>query len=194
MWAKDRLVYYSSPFRLLKSTNQFNIRKSHSVEQIGKCKLSHQSLQHLCCTREYYQYFYFKMESLMEAKVKASHTVVSNSLLAHGLWLDRLLCPWNPPGKSTGVGCHFRLQGIFWPQYWTRVSCITGRFFTNWTTREAHWRRLNVLLKVTWSSSHLGAFGGQRFILFILQPRVWLHLPHTEKVHNISDWLREGAP
>ena len=25
----------------------------------------------------------------------------------------RLLCPWNFPGKNTGVGCHFLLQGIF---------------------------------------------------------------------------------
>ena len=25
----------------------------------------------------------------------------------------RLLCPWNFPGKDTGVGCHFLLQGIF---------------------------------------------------------------------------------
>ena len=24
-----------------------------------------------------------------------------------------LLCPWNSPGKNTGVGCHFLLQGIF---------------------------------------------------------------------------------
>ena len=24
-----------------------------------------------------------------------------------------LLCPWNSPGKNTGVGSHFRLQGIF---------------------------------------------------------------------------------
>ena len=24
-----------------------------------------------------------------------------------------LLCPWNFPGKSTGVRCHFQLQGIF---------------------------------------------------------------------------------
>ena len=24
-----------------------------------------------------------------------------------------LLCPWDFPGKSTGVGCHFLLQGIF---------------------------------------------------------------------------------
>ena len=27
---------------------------------------------------------------------------------AHGL-----LCPWDSPGKNTGVGCHFLLQGIF---------------------------------------------------------------------------------
>ena len=25
----------------------------------------------------------------------------------------RLLCPWNLPGKNTGVGCHFLLHGIF---------------------------------------------------------------------------------
>ena len=25
----------------------------------------------------------------------------------------RLLYPWNSPGKNTGVGCHFLLQGIF---------------------------------------------------------------------------------
>ena len=25
----------------------------------------------------------------------------------------RLLCPRNPPGKNTGVGCHFPFQGIF---------------------------------------------------------------------------------
>ena len=27
--------------------------------------------------------------------------------------LSRLLCPWNFPGKNTGVGCCFLLQGIF---------------------------------------------------------------------------------
>ena len=27
-----------------------------------------------------------------------------------------LLCPWNFPGKNTGVGCHFLLQGIFLTQ------------------------------------------------------------------------------
>ena len=25
----------------------------------------------------------------------------------------QILCPWDSPGKNTGVGCHFLLQGIF---------------------------------------------------------------------------------
>ena len=39
-----------------------------------------------------------------------------NSLWPHGLQPARLFCPWNVPGKNTGVGCHFLLQGIFWTQ------------------------------------------------------------------------------
>ena len=31
----------------------------------------------------------------------------------HALQSTRLLCPWNFPGKNTGVGCHLLLQGIF---------------------------------------------------------------------------------
>ena len=36
-----------------------------------------------------------------------------DSLLPHGLQPTRLLCAWNFPGKNTGVGCHFLLQGVF---------------------------------------------------------------------------------
>ena len=25
-----------------------------------------------------------------------------------------ILCPWDSPGKNTGMGCHFLFQGIFW--------------------------------------------------------------------------------
>ena len=32
---------------------------------------------------------------------------------SHGLQLSKLLCPWDFPGKNTGVGCPFFLQGIF---------------------------------------------------------------------------------
>ena len=55
-----------------------------------------------------------------------SHSVVSNSFQHHGLYPARLLCPWDSPGKNTGVGGHALLQGIF-P---TQTSCIAGGFFT----------------------------------------------------------------
>ena len=32
---------------------------------------------------------------------------------AYRLQPTRLLCPWDSPGKNTGVGCHSLLQGIF---------------------------------------------------------------------------------
>ena len=43
---------------------------------------------------------------------KWSRSAVSNSLRPHGLQPTRLLCPWDFPGKSTGVGCHCLLQFI----------------------------------------------------------------------------------
>ena len=46
----------------------------------------------------------------------AAAAVMSSFLWSCGLQLARLLCPWSFPGKKTGVGCHFSLQGIFPPQ------------------------------------------------------------------------------
>ena len=37
---------------------------------------------------------------------------MSTSLQPHGLQPTRFLCPWDFPGKNTGVGCHFLLQEI----------------------------------------------------------------------------------
>ena len=51
-------------------------------------------------------------------KWKWSRSVVSDSWQPHGLSPTRLLCPWDSLGKSTGVGCHFLLQGIFLTQGW----------------------------------------------------------------------------
>ena len=39
-------------------------------------------------------------------KWKRSCSVVSDSQQPHGLQPTRLLHPWDPPGKSIGVGCH----------------------------------------------------------------------------------------
>ena len=39
-------------------------------------------------------------------------TVMSDSVQPHRRQPTRLPCPWDSPGKSTGVGCHFLLQGM----------------------------------------------------------------------------------
>ena len=43
-------------------------------------------------------------------------SVVSHSFQSHELQPARLLCPWDSPGKNTGVDCHVLLQGIFLTQ------------------------------------------------------------------------------
>ena len=50
-----------------------------------------------------------KIERIRE-RWRWSPSVVSSSLQPHGLEPIRLLHPWNFPGKSIGVGCHFLLQ------------------------------------------------------------------------------------
>ena len=35
---------------------------------------------------------------------------MSDSVQPHGQQPTRLPCPWDSPGKNTGVGCHFLLQ------------------------------------------------------------------------------------
>ena len=59
----------------------------------------------------------------------------------HGPWPSRFLCPWDFPGKNTGMDCHFLLRGSSLPRNQTWVSCIAGRFFTSWATREVHYEQ-----------------------------------------------------
>ena len=50
----------------------------------------------------------------------------------------RLLCPWNSPGKSTGVGCHFLLQENFLTQRPNSCPCIGRWILYCWATRKVH--------------------------------------------------------
>ena len=52
--------------------------------------------------QEYWRGLPFPSPMHESEKWKRSHSVVSDSLRPHGL----LLCPWDFPGNSTGVGCH----------------------------------------------------------------------------------------
>ena len=53
-----------------------------------------------------------ELTSIIFVVVMCTCSVVSDSLQPHGLQPTGLLCPWDSPGKNTGVGCHALLQGI----------------------------------------------------------------------------------
>ena len=45
-----------------------------------------------------------------------SHLVMLDSFAFPWIVARQVICPWDFPGKNTGVGCHFLLQGIFLTQ------------------------------------------------------------------------------
>ena len=61
-------------------------------------------------------------------------SVVSDSLRPHELQPARLLCPWDSPGKNTGVSCHALLWSLSlltiylpWGPFFLILSFLLGR-------------------------------------------------------------------
>ena len=54
-----------------------------------------------------------------------NQSCVHAKVLQYGLQPTSLLCPWNPPGKSTGVGCYALFQGISSPMDQTHVAYVS---------------------------------------------------------------------
>jgi len=78
--------------------------------------------------------------------IKAMHaclvsSVVSDTVQLHRLEPPRLLCPWDSPGKNTGVGCCALLQEVFPIQgsnpCLLHLPVLLGMFFNTSATREA---------------------------------------------------------
>ena len=60
-------------------------------------------------------WFPLELTSLISLQSKGLSRVFSNTTVQkrpYGLQPDRLLCPWDLPGKNTGVGCHALLQHL----------------------------------------------------------------------------------
>ena len=143
-------------------------------------------------------------------KLKWTHSVVTNSLQPHGLQPTRLLRPWDSPGKSTGVGCHRLLQGIFPTQdlpgfsrhrdrNW--VSLTAGRLLTVWATRGSFWHINHVNLgmhntdmvgqvpkcktttaSTVWHINHLiNSWGSCSFALMHLAHRICIMHPQIQR-------------
>ena len=69
-------------------------------------------------------------------------------LQPHGLYLARLHCPWNSPGKNTRVGSHSLLQRISPTQELNPGLLHCSRLFTITATREAAANYIFACIKV----------------------------------------------
>ena len=126
----------------------------------GACVLSHQSCPTLCDPME---------QRLLQAPLSmdspGKNTGVGCHALLQGIFPTQ---GWNPglphyrwilyhlrhqgsPRTLKRVAYPFS-RGSFQPRNWTRVSCIAGRFFTCWATREAMIWFSNMIITI-WSSN-----------------------------------------
>ena len=84
------------------------------------------------------------------------------------LQLHGLVCPWDSPGKNTGGGCHFLLQGIF-PTQGSKPGLLhCDQFSTIWATWEAHRERREgsrILRLENYEQPHRNWKGGQLSLL-----------------------------
>ena len=63
-----------------------------------------------------------------------------SALWSHGLKPTRFSCPWDSPGKNTGIDCHFLLPGVFPTQGWNpRLLWLLPcrQILYHWATGEA---------------------------------------------------------
>ena len=97
---------------LLIANNFQDIKHSFKNRKIKDFRRSLQGL---------HKYDFWPFQSILcllpQYNVSVTHSVVSDSLRPHGLQPTRFLCPWDSPGKNTGVHCHSLLQ-IFPIQGW----------------------------------------------------------------------------
>ena len=84
-------------------------------------------------------------------RVMIVYSVMSDSLRPRGLQPSRLLCPWDFPGKSTALGCHFLLQGILltWDLNpcllcFVPLLCLLQCRRVHWATKEAHYNSFEI--------------------------------------------------
>ena len=113
-----------------------NIRQQSTLHEghwgnvmITKFSLSHCLLPKVTASLKHHEIN--KTIIIIKAKVKVTQSTLCNPM-------DWLSLSMGIPGKNTGVGSHSLFQGNLLAQRSNLcVSCIAGRFFTIWATREA---------------------------------------------------------
>ena len=126
-------------------------------------------------------------------------SVVSDSVRLHRRQPTRLPRPWDPPGKNTGVGCHFLLQcmkvkslshvRLFAAPWMAAYQAPPSMGFS----RQEYWSGCHCLLCYTWHCSyyctcHMWSSGE------LLKGRTWSDVSLDFYVTCHRSWHREDTP
>ena len=84
--------------RNLYAGQEATVRTVH--EQLTGSKLGKEYIQALYCHPAYLTYMQSQSVKVLVAQL-------------YPTLFDPMVCPWNSPGKNTGMGCHSLFQGIF---------------------------------------------------------------------------------
>ena len=96
---------------------------------------------------------------------------MSDFFQPHGLQTARLLCPRDPPGKNTGVVCHFLLQGLFLTRDRTQasyISCVGRQILYHNLVSRSHYDLISHVSKLKHRISNLSSGIVQGFFFFCL--------------------------
>ena len=122
-------IFSSNYFRSLKTILMLKIKKNNnnvSVRVRINCNphtlLS--EVQNGTATLENSRFFKFEIYLLCTKPLQSCP-----ALWPYGMYTAMLLCPWDSPGKNTGVSCHAFLQGIF-PTQGTEPTSLTSPTLT----------------------------------------------------------------
>ena len=115
MWRADSLekTIWAQTICLSNSGRWWGTEKPGLLQSVGPLRVGHDSAPE-----------WQKQQCVCVCVCVLSHV---NSMRPHGLEPTRLLCPWNSPGKNTGLVHHSLLQGIFQirPQAQNRAAYTT---------------------------------------------------------------------
>ena len=106
-WSSQHFSYWVSPSYAFENNDNWGISNLF-------CNIQFSLYIQFSFTLSYYVLILWKLETTEApcSKWKWSRSVVSDSSRPHGLRPTRLLCPWDFPGKSAGVGCHCLLHVV----------------------------------------------------------------------------------
>ena len=122
---------------------------------------------------------------------------MSDSVRPHRQLPTRLLCPWDSPGKNTGVDCHFLLQCMKWKvkvkslsRAWLLATPWTAAFSNAWKWKVKVKSLCHVwLLATTWT----GAYQAPPSMGFSRQ-EYWSGVPLPSPGNLLSPGIKPGSP